>query len=205
MNVKPALKLKHSDFDSEVIPHINSLKNYAMKMTHDFDDSEDLLQNTLLKAFRFFSNFEKGSNIKAWLFTIMTNSFINNYRRNNKQPFKVDYDDVQNFYENINSEEVKTRHYQEDAFGNVLDDEISCALSKLPNDFRTIIFLSDIEGYSYQEIADFVDCPIGTVRSRLHRARRILYNLLFNYARKNGFVKLKTNYNEEICMSLDTE
>ena len=201
MNNELLMKQKYSGFESEIVPHLNSLKNYALKMTHDFDESEDLLQNTLLKAFRFFGSFEKGSNIKAWLFTIMTNSFINNYRKKNKQPFKIEYDDVQNFYEKIKSEEVKIKHYQNDAFSNILDDDITNALSKLPDEFRTIIFLSDIEGYSYQEIANFVDCPVGTVRSRLHRARKILYSLLYKYALQNGFLRLKTNYNSECSIS----
>ncbi len=180
---------KYSDFNSEVIPHLSSLKNYALKMTNDLDDSEDLLQDTLLKAYRFFNNFEKGSNAKAWLFKIMQNSFINDYRKKIKQPFKVDYDDVQNFYENIKSEDVTTQHYMQDEFYNVLDDEIVNALATLPDDFRTIVFLSDIEGYSYKEISEFVDCPIGTVRSRLHRTRKILYALLYKYALENGYVR----------------
>jgi RNA polymerase sigma-70 factor (ECF subfamily) len=197
MNNELLQRQKYSGFESEIVPQLNSLKNYALKMTRDFDESEDLVQNTLLKAFRFFGSFQKGSNIKAWLFAIMTNSFINNYRKKNKQPFKIDYDDVQNFYEKIKSEEVKIAHYQNDAFSNILDDDFTDAISKLPDEFRTIIFLSDIEGYSYKEIADFVDCPVGTVRSRLHRARKILYNLLYKYALQNGFVRLKANNNTE--------
>ena len=193
MNKMMCAKQKYSEFDSEVIPHINSLKNYALKMTNDFDDSEDLLQDTLLKAFRFFNNFEKGSNAKAWLFKIMQNSFINNYRKKSKQPFEVDYDDVQNFYEEIKSEDIITQHYQQDAFNNVLDDEIIKAVSFLPDDFRTIVFLCDVEGYSYKEVSDFVDCPVGTVRSRLHRTRKILYTLLYKYAQENGFIRSKIN------------
>ena len=196
MGKKLIAKQKYYDFDSEVIPHLNSLKNYSLKMTKDLDDSEDLLQDTLLKAFRFFNNFEKGSNAKAWLFKIMQNSYINNYRKKIKEPLKVEYDDVQNFYESIKSEDVKIQHYQHDAFGNVLDDEITNALSILPDDFRTIALLSDIEGYSYKEISEYVDCPIGTIRSRLHRTRKILYALLYKYALKNGYVKSKINSDE---------
>jgi RNA polymerase sigma-70 factor (ECF subfamily) len=190
---KKLIKQKYSDFDSEILPHLDSLKRYALKMTNDADDSDDLIQDTLLKAFRYFHNFEKGSNAKAWLFRIMQNSFINNYRKKNRQPFKVDYDDVQNFYENIKPEDVKTQHYQQDAFDNVMDDKIIKALSVLPEDFRTIVFLSDIEGYSYKEVSDFVNCPIGTIRSRLHRTRKILYALLYKYAHENGYVNLKIN------------
>jgi RNA polymerase sigma-70 factor, ECF subfamily len=180
MDKKLIAKQKYSDFDFEIIPHINSLKSFALKMTNDFDESEYLLQDTFLKAFRFFNNYKKSSNAKAWLFKIMQNSFINNYRKKNKQPYKVDYDDVQNFYENIRPSDVLTQHYQQDAFNNILDDEIIKAFSVLPDDFRTIIFLCDLEGYSYKEVSDFVDCPIGTVRSRLHRTRKTLYAYFIN-------------------------
>lgn len=182
------LKNKYKEFETEVIPYTDALKSFALKMTNDTDDADDLLQDTLMKAFRFFDKFEKGTNMKAWLFQIMKNSFINNYRKSSKEPNKVDYEDVQNFYENIKAEDVKSQHYQSDAFSDVLDDEITSALSKLPDDFRTIVFLSDVEGYTYEEIADFVDCPIGTVRSRLHRARKMLYSLLYEYALEKGFV-----------------
>lgn len=178
----------YSEFDNIVVPQIEALKSFALKMTNDLDAADDLLQDTLLKAFRFFEKFEKGTNIKAWLFQIMKNSFINNYRKNAKEPNKVDYEDVQNFYENVKEEDVKTQHYQSDAFNDVLDDEISDALSKLPDDYRTIVFLSDVEGYTYEEIADFIDCPIGTVRSRLHRARKVLYSMLYEYAMDKGLV-----------------
>ena len=187
-----SLEKKYIEFDSEIIPHLNSLKSFALKMTNDTDESEDLIQDTLLKAFRFFDKFEKGSNAKAWLFQIMKNSFINNYRKSTKEPFKVDYDDVQNFYETIKSEDVKTQHYENDAFSDVLDDEMAKALSFLPDDFRTVVFLSDIEGYTYEEIADFIDCPVGTVRSRLHRARKMLYALLLQYAQENGYISRKS-------------
>lgn len=184
-----AVNKKYLDFDAEIISHMDALKSFALKMTNDPDETDDLVQDTLLKAFRFFDKFEKGTNAKAWLFQIMKNSFINNYRKTTREPFKVDYDDVQNFYENIKSEDVKTQHYENDAFSDVLDDEIVNALSVLPDDFRTIVFLSDIEGYTYDEIAEFMDCPIGTVRSRLHRARKMLYSLLFQYANEKGFIK----------------
>ena len=187
---KLELEKKYNDFDTEIIPHMNALNSFALKMTNDMDDAGDLVQDTLLKAFRFFDKFEKGTNAKAWLFQILKNSFINNYRKNSREPNRVDYDDVQNFYESIKADEVKSTHYENDAFSDVLDDEIAHALSLLPDDFRTIVFLSDIEGYTYEEISDFMDCPIGTVRSRLHRARKMLYTLLYQYAGENGYVKL---------------
>ena len=177
----------YSDFNKEAIPHRDALFNFALKMTGDSDEAEDLVQETYIKAFRFFDKFEKGTNCKAWLFRILKNTFINDYRKNHKEPGKVDYEDIENFYENIKASEIKSFHIQDDAFAPLLDDELSGALEKLPDEFRTVIILSDIEEFSYEEIADFVNCPIGTVRSRLHRARKMLYCALHGYAKKNGY------------------
>ena len=182
------LKQRYVDFEREAIPHMDALYNFALRMTGDEDDADDLVQETFLKAFRFFDKFEKGTNCKAWLFRILKNSYINDYRKTTKEPNKVDYDDVQNFYENIKSDEVDTQHYEMDAFTNLLDDEISAAITSLPEDFRTVIILSDIEGFTYEEIADFVDIPVGTVRSRLHRARKMMYAQLYNYANSRGYI-----------------
>lgn len=184
-------KQLYIDFEKEAIPHMNAVYNFALRMTGDQDDANDLVQETYLKAFRFFDKFEKGTNCKAWLFRILKNSFINDYRKTTKEPDKVDYEDVQNFYENIKSDEVEFQHYEQDAFSNLLDDEITQVLSALPEDFRTVIILSDIEGFTYEEIADFVDIPVGTVRSRLHRARKMLYAQLYDYAKVRGFVVKK--------------
>lgn len=187
------LQQRYAEFEKEAVPHLNAVYNFALRMTGDEDDADDLVQETYLKAFRFFDKFEKGTNCKAWLFRILKNSFINDYRKTTKEPNKVDYDDIQNFYENIKADEVETQHYEEDAFSNLLDDEISKAISELPEDFRTVVILSDIEGFTYEEIADFVDIPVGTVRSRLHRARKMLYVQLFDYAKVKGFVKKKNS------------
>ncbi len=183
------LQKRYVEFEKEAIPHMNAIYNYALRMTGDEDDADDLVQETFMKAFRFFDKFEKGTNCKAWLFRIMKNSFINDYRKHTKEPDKVDYDDVQNFYENIKSDEVESKHYELDAFSDLLDDDISKAIEKLPEDFRTVIILNDIEGFTYEEIADFVDIPVGTVRSRLHRARKMLYVQLFDYAKEKGFMR----------------
>lgn len=182
-------KQKYIDFEKEAIPHKSSLFNFALKMTGDPDDADDLVQETYLKAFRFFDKFEKGTNCKAWLFRIMKNSFINDYRKNSKEPDKVDYEDIQNFYESVKSNEVQLQHLVEDGFSTVFDDDITEALAELPQDFQTIVILSNIEGFTYEEIADFVACPIGTVRSRLHRARKMLYSRLYKYAKQKGFVE----------------
>ena len=185
------LQLLYADFQREAVPHMNAVFNFALRMTGDEDDANDLVQETYLKAFRFFDKFEKGTNCKAWLFRILKNSYINDYRKAVKEPNKVDYEDVQNFYENVKSDEIDSKHYEQDAFSNLLDDEITKVLSALPEDFSTAIILSDIEGFTYEEIADFVDIPVGTVRSRLHRARKMLYAQLYDYAKDKGYVNRK--------------
>ena len=181
----------YSEFEKEAIPHLDAVYNFALRLTGDEDDADDLVQETYLKAFRFFDKFEKGTNCKAWLFRILKNSFINDYRKIKSEPDKVDYEDVQNFYENIKSDEVETQHYEPDAYNDLMGDETTKAIAELPDDLRTVIILNDLEGFTYEEIADFVDVPVGTVRSRLHRARKMLYSQLYDYAKGRGFVKAK--------------
>lgn len=181
-------KKLYADFERQAIPHMDALYNYAIKMTGDSDDASDLIQDTYLKAFRFFDKFEQGTNCKAWLFRIMKNTFINNYRKSVKEPDKVDYEDVENFYENIKASNTDSAHLEKDIYDNLLDDELSQAISSLPEDFRTVVILADIEGFSYDEIADFIDIPVGTVRSRLHRARKMLFTTLYDYAGKKGYL-----------------
>ena len=178
----------NAEFEREAVPHMDALYNFAIKMTGDSDDASDLLQETYLKAFRFWEHFEKGTNCKAWLFRIMKNTFINTYRKNKKEPDKVDYEEIENFYENIKPSSTDSAHLEKDIYDNLLDDELSSAISSLPEDFRTVIILCDIEGYTYDEIADFVDVPVGTVRSRLHRARKMLFTKLYKYAGDKGYV-----------------
>jgi len=179
-------KLKE-EFKQEALPHLNLLHNYAYKMTGNVLDADDLLQETYLRAYRFFHKFEKGTNCKAWLFRIMKNLFINNYRKNQKAPNKVDYSEIENFFENIKSDKLDSSDLQEKVYANLLDDSVTNALNSLQDDFKTVIILCDLEGLSYEEIADFVQCPIGTVRSRLHRARKLLAQKLYTYAKDKGY------------------
>jgi len=178
---------RRTAFEEEAVPHLSALYNFAVRLTRDRDDAADLVQETMLKAFRFFGSFERGTNCKAWLFRIMKNSFINRYRRTSKAPDTVEYDAVEEFYETIKDSAVETSTLEAELFDNALDDEVSAAIQSLPDDFRTVIILCDIEGFTYEEIAEFIDCPIGTVRSRLHRARKILAAQLSTYARERGF------------------
>ncbi len=178
----------NKEFEREALPHMDALYNFALRMTGDSDDANDLVQDTFLKAFRFFDKFEKGTNCKAWLFRIMKNTFINTYRKKTKEPDKVDYEEVENFYENIKASSTDSAHLEKEIYDNLLDDDISSAIASLPDDFKTVIILSDIEGFTYDEIADFTDCPVGTVRSRLHRARKMLFTKLHKYANEKGYI-----------------
>lgn len=178
----------YEDFEREAIPHLDALFNFALKMTGDSDEADDLVQETYLKAFRFFDKFEKGTNCKAWLFRIMKNTYINKYRKETKEPDKVDYEEVENFYENVKPSSTDSAHLEKDIFDNLLDDELSDAINSLPDDFKTVVILCDIEGYTYEEIADFIDVPVGTVRSRLHRARKMLFTKLQKYASEGGYI-----------------
>ena len=181
------LQKRKEEFEIEAMPHLNLLRNYAYKMCGNELDADDLVQDTFLRAFRFFHKFEKGTNCKAWLFRIMKNLFINNYRKNQKQPNKVDYDEIENFFETVKSDRLDSNDLQETVFSNLLDDEVTKALNTMQDDFKTVVILCDIEGLSYEEIADFVKCPIGTVRSRLHRGRKMLQQKLQEYAKAKGY------------------
>jgi RNA polymerase sigma-70 factor (ECF subfamily) len=187
--ISRSTKKKHTEFEAEALPHMDVLYNFALRTTGNADDARDLLQETYLKAYRFWDKYEKGTNIRAWLFRIMKNSYINRYRKEAKEPDKVDYEDVENFYNTIRAESTDPNDLQEQLYGSLLGDEVTKALQSLPDDFRTVIILCDIEGLTYEEIAEFVDCPIGTVRSRLHRGRKLLQAKLLDYAKQQGMIK----------------
>lgn len=184
---KEELMKRKADFELEAMPHMNLLHNYAFKMCGNQLDADDLVQDTFLRAFRFFDKFEKGTNCKAWLFRIMKNLYINKYRKNQKEPDKVDYDEIENFFDTIRSDKIDSNDLQQKVFSNLLDDDMTNALNSLQDDFKTVVILCDLEGLSYEEIADFVKCPIGTVRSRLHRGRKMLQQKLYDYAKKRGY------------------
>ena len=187
--VSRSTKKKHTEFEAEALPHMDVLYNFALRTTGNEDDARDLLQETYLKAYRFWDKYEKGTNIRAWLFRIMKNSYINRYRKETKEPDKVDYEDIENFYNTIRAESTDPNDLQKQLYGNLLGDEVTKALQSLPDDFRTVVILCDIEGLTYEEIAEFVECPIGTVRSRLHRGRKLLQAKLFEYAKQQGMIK----------------
>jgi RNA polymerase sigma factor (sigma-70 family) len=178
---------KQAVFNTEFMPHINSMYNFAYRLTFDEDDAKDLVQDTYLKAYRFIDSFQQGTNAKAWLFRILKNSFINDYRKKSKEPSKVDYQEVETYY---NSDEVDrqiTPDLRVESLQDMIGDEISNALNALDVDFRTVIILCDLEGFKYDEMAKILDIPIGTVRSRLHRARNLLKEKLSEYAKNMGY------------------
>lgn len=178
---------RDSQFESEFMPHIDSLYNFAYRLVYDEDDANDLVQETYLKAYRFFESYEPGTNAKAWLFRILKNSFINDFRKKSKQPAKVDYNEVESYYNSDETEADATVDLRSQTVQDMIGDEVAMALNALDVDFRTIIILSDLEGFKYEEMAKILDIPIGTVRSRLHRARNLLKDKLSSYAQKMGY------------------
>lgn len=181
-----------SPFEQEVLPHVHTLFGAAMRLTRSASEAEDLVQETYLKAFRSFEQFEMGTNCKAWLFRILTNTFINKYRRKVKEREILDTE----FRGGDNNGQDTAEHFgkghtpESDLADRFLSDEVLKALEKVPIDFRMVVVLSDIYGYSYKEIAKRVDIPIGTVMSRLFRGRRLLQEQLYDYAVKEGVIKL---------------
>jgi RNA polymerase sigma-70 factor (ECF subfamily) len=182
-----AVNIRQQEFEDVALPHLHSLYHFAYNLTGNNDDAQDLLQETYLKAYRFFDTFQRGTNCKAWLFQIAKNSFINRYRKQTREPDKVSYDQIEEFYDTLKPENANAYNLDITFFQELLDDEISSALEQLPEAFREVLVLSDLEDCTYEEIAAIVDCPIGTVRSRLHRARKILRDILYEYAKKRGF------------------
>ena len=176
-------------FDQEFMPHVNSMYNFAYRLTFDEDDAKDLVQDTYLKSFRFINSFEQGTNAKAWLFRILKNSFINEFRKKSKQPAKVDYNEVESYYNSDDIDENITTDLRVETVQHMIGDEITSALNGIPVDFRTVIILSDLEGFTYEEMSKILDIPIGTVRSRLHRARNMLKDKLAVYAKEMGYNK----------------
>lgn len=174
-------------FREELLPHMNALKTFAYHLTYNDDDAEDLVQETYLKSYRFIDKYIQGTNAKAWLFKILKNAYINEYRKKSKLPTKVDFEDVINYQDTDDNSKTNYLDLREEIFENIMGDEVTIAINSLPIDFRTVILLCDVEGFTYEEISKIVDVPIGTVRSRLFRARNMLKEKLKEYARTQGF------------------
>ncbi len=174
---------KNKEFEDIAIQYQVSLYNAALTMTRDESDAQDLVQDSYLRAYRFFDRFESGTDFKAWLFKILRNVYINKYHKESRAPQMVDIRDI------VESGVLKAALTPEnEIFDELFDDEITSAMNSLPEDFRFAVILSDLEGFSYREIAEILNCPIGTVMSRLYRGRSLLRNRLYEYAREHGYV-----------------
>ena len=191
MPESPSLQLnRRKQFESEAVPHMDALYRTALRMTKNQTDAEDLVQETMVKAYRFWDKFEPGSNCRAWLFKIMTNIFINEYRSKSRTPVSVNMDDIDdNFLYGQLASMPPGRTPEEEMFAKIFDDDVKKAIEELPDDFRLVVVLSFLEGFSYQEIADIIELQLGTVKSRLHRGRKLLQKKLHDYAVKNGYIK----------------
>lgn len=181
---------RRQSFEREAIPHRDSLYRTALRMTKNVSDAEDLVQEALVKAYRFWDRFEPGTNSRAWLFKIMTNIFINEYRSKARSPMAVNVDDIDdNFLYGQLAVTPAGNNPEQELFAKIFDDDVKKAIEELPEDFRLVVMLSFLEGFSYQEIAEITDLQLGTVKSRLHRGRKLLQKKLFEYAVKNGYIK----------------
>ena len=186
-------KLKNNgrdyEFDILLRENINGMFSLALRMTRNQLDAEDLVQDTSLKAFRYFHKFDQGTNFRAWIYRILTNNFINFYRKNQKQPAQIEIENVSfklkqegaGFWNRLND---RNNGFDYD---DLFDDEINAAIDKLPGEYRIVLLLADVEGLSYKEISEVIAHPLGTVMSRLHRGRKMLQRSLRRYAVENGY------------------
>jgi RNA polymerase sigma-70 factor (ECF subfamily) len=175
-------------FEEQTLPFMDQLYAAALRMTRNPSDAQDLVQETFVKAFAAWSQFKQGTNLKAWLYRILTNTFINSYRKKQREPFQSPIEDLEDWQlggaESTTSR--STRSAEAEAIDHLPDSAVKNALQSIPEDFRMAVYFADVEGFSYQEIADIMKTPIGTVMSRLHRGRRMLRDLLADYASDRG-------------------
>jgi RNA polymerase sigma-70 factor (ECF subfamily) len=183
------------EFEAEALRHLDALYRTALRMTRSEADAEDLVQETYIRALRFREQFTLGTNMKAWLFRILTNTFINTYRRKASQPDVTDLEGVDEFslYRRMADDRAASTSPDPEAelLNSVVDTEVTDALEELPEKFRTTVLL-DVEGFSYKEIAEMLSIPIGTVMSRLHRGRKFLQKRLYDLARERGIAAVRT-------------
>jgi len=179
------------DFEAAAMPFVDALYNTAYRMTRNTEDAEDLVQETYFKAYRYYDKFQEGTNFKAWLFKILKNTFINNYRKRQKAPPQSDFAEIEGAFESQLSEEVtrQMKSPEEEVLEHVLDEDVQRALDILPPDYRMAVILADLEGFSYKEIAEILELPVGTVMSRLYRGRKLMEAAMLEYAREHGYLR----------------
>src|SRR6476469_2557723 len=182
-----------ADFPEQAMQYAPQLYSAAMRLTRNSADAEDLVQDTYLRAWRSFATFQEGTNLRAWLYRILTNSFINKYRAKQRRPDESGMDNIEDLYlyKRLNTLDaaLASRSAEDTMFELFTDDEVKQALEDLPENFRIPVLLADVEGFSYREIAEMLDIPNGTVMSRLHRGRKAMQKALFDYAEARGFTR----------------
>lgn len=187
---------RRKEFEDIAMEHLDSLYSMAIRLVFNKEAAEDLVQETYLKAYRFFDTFQKGTNIKAWLFKILRNTFINKYRKTVNLPSEIFYEDVESVNSNLSykqesdsAELTDTLETKYNDLGNLMEDDVKYAIDSLPIEYKEAILLSDVEELSYNDIAEITNVPIGTVKSRLNRGRKLLQKSLREYAKDRGFIK----------------
>lgn len=180
-------------FEREVLPLVDSLYAGAMRMTRNPEDAADLVQETIERSFKAFEKFKPGTNLKAWLFRIQTNNFINGYRKKQRQPAQAWSEDVEDWQmaESASHTAGGLKSAEAVALESLPDSDIKDALAAIPEDFRLAVYFADVEGFSYKEISEIMDTPVGTVMSRLHRGRKMLRESLQDYATEHGIVRVE--------------
>jgi RNA polymerase sigma-70 factor (ECF subfamily) len=195
-------------FEEQALPFMDQLYAAAMRLTRNPADAADLVQETFVKAYQAFGQFQQGTNLKAWLYRIQTNTFINNYRKNQRNPYQGTIDDLEDWQlggaESV-TQSTSTQSAEAEAIDHLPDSDVKDALQSIPEDFRMAVYFADVEGFSYQEIADIMKTPVGTVMSRLHRGRRMLRELLSDYARDRGIVVPETTASGAKSLSRSTK
>ena len=180
------------DFTHDAMQHAPQLFSTAMRMTRNRSDAEDLVQETFIKAWRSFATYQQGTNLRAWLFRIMTNTYINKYNAQQRKPTETELDDVEELFLYKRLGAVDQSQLSQSAEDQMLslftDDEVKKALEELPDQFRIPVLMSDVEGFSYKEIAEILEVPLGTVMSRLHRGRKAMQKMLYEYAKERGLI-----------------